>query len=50
MLRIMMQGPAKTKFSKSLGDSKFIHMDVDKDVTIGDINYSGKCALLTAPR
>ena len=50
MLRIMMQVPAKTKFSESLGDSRFISVDVDKDVTIGDLDNSGKRALLTAPR
>jgi len=45
----MTQLPAETKFTESLGDSRFISVDQDKDVTIGDFDYSGKRALLTAP-
>jgi len=50
MLRIMTQVPAKTKFSESLGDSRYVSVDVDRDVTIGDFNNSGKRTLLTTPR
>ena len=50
MLRIMTHVPAKQIFSESLGESRFISVDVEKDVTIGDVNYIGKRALLTAPR
>jgi len=50
MLRIMTHVPVKTKFSESLGDSRFLSVDLEKDVTIGDRVNSGKRALLTAPR
>jgi len=46
----MTQAPAKSKFSESLGNSRYVSVDVDRDVTIGDHDNSGKCALLTAPR
>jgi len=50
MLRIMTHAPVKSKFSESLGDTRFLSVDVEKDVTIGDTVNSGKRALLTAPR
>jgi len=50
MLRIMTQTPVKSKFSESLGDSRFLSVDLENNVTIGDLVNSGKCALLTAPR
>jgi len=50
MLRIMMQAPIKSKFSESLGDSRYVSVDVDRDVTIADHDNRGKCALLTVPR
>ena len=50
MLRIMTQVPVKSKFLESLGDTRFLSVDVEKDVTIGDNVNRGKRALLTAPR
>ena len=50
MLRIMTHLPAIPKFYKTLGDSRFVSVDEDKDVTIGDTQYKGKRALLSAPR
>jgi len=50
MLGIMTHVPVKPKFSESLGDSRFLSVDLEKDVTIGDRVNSGKRALLTAPR
>jgi len=50
MLRIMTQTPVKSKFSESVGDTRFLSVDLEKDVTIGDHVNSGKRALLTAPR
>ena len=50
MLRIVTQTPVKSKFSESLGESRFLSVDLEKDVTIGDDVNSGKRALLTAPR
>ena len=50
MLRIMTHAPVKSKFSESLGDSRYLSVDVEQDVTIGDQDNSGKCALLSAPR
>ena len=50
MLRIMTQAPAKSKISESLGDSRYVSMNVNRDVMIGDHDNSGKRALLTAPR
>jgi len=48
MLRIVTQMPVKSKFSKSLGDTRFLSVDLEKDVTIGDHENRGKRALLTA--
>ena len=50
MLRILTQTPVKLKFSESLGDTRFLSVDVEKDVTIADRENRGKCALLMARR
>jgi len=50
MLRIMTHAPVKSKFSESLGDSRYLSVDVEQDVTIADQDNSGKRALLSAPR
>ena len=50
MLRIMTHLPSIPKFYETLGDSRFVSVDEDKDVTIGDTQYKGQRALLNAPR
>jgi len=40
---------AKVKFSYPLNESRFVSMDDNKDVTIGDLNTIAKRALLNAP-
>jgi len=50
MLRILTQTPVKSKFTESLGDTRFLSVDVEKDVTIADRENRGKRALLTAQR
>jgi len=50
MLRIMTQMPVKSKFSESLGDTRFLSVDLEKDVTIADHENRGKRTLLTVPR
>ena len=50
MLKIVTQTPVKWKFSESLGNTRFLSVDVEKDVTIADHENRGKRALLTARR
>ena len=50
MFKIPTQMPVKTKFSESLGESRFLNVDTEKDVSIGDKLNTAKRALLTAPR
>jgi len=42
--------PVKSKFSESLGDSRYLSVDVEKEVTIGDHDRTAKRALLSATR
>ena len=50
MLRIMTHVPAKVKFSYPLDEARFVIVDDNKDMTIGDLNTIAKRALLNAPR
>ena len=50
MLRLVAPTPVKAKFTESLGDTRYLSVDVEKDVTIADRDKRGKRALLTAQR
>jgi len=52
MLKLVAQQTSvvKTKFSESLGESRFLSVDMEKDVAIADKANVGKRALLMAPR
>ena len=48
MLRMAI--PVKSKFTEWLGESRYLSVDTEKDVTIADRDNRGKRALLTAQR
>ena len=50
MLRLVTPTPVKAKFTEWLGETRYVSVDVEKDVIIADRDNRGKRALLTAQR
>jgi len=50
MLRLVTPTPVKAKFTEWLGETRYVSVDVEKDVIIADRDNRGKRALLMAQR